>query len=228
MASTTFPFQDIHRLFVPNSHSQSLCVPLKLHLTQTKVPAILHPRPLETDELALIARHKTRWIAKMFPGQGSRLHERLSSPFKAGIRYGLLGGVLGLLTGFLHALSKYKEITLPLKIPALLLSTGMAIVFGSLGYLSRRRRNEETIWLMRSLPYKDACIGDTEQLPIRKAELDRQAWIRAARTASSSLASTISTMSDSTMSKKSAEQKLHKTSSQLNKLLNRKTDVLKD
>jgi hypothetical protein len=188
---TSLPFQTIHHPgFTPGISLQLPDRPIQVHLTHAQPPVILRPRTLEADERTLIDRHKRNWSTRSLPGRGTKLYKTISSPFGAGIRYTILGGFLGVLGGLVLVLSKKKDEKI--KWP-LVTAVGAIVSFfaARLGYLLQRRRNEETIWLIRSLPYKDACIGDAEQLPAQKAELDRQAWIRAARGGASSLSTSL-------------------------------------
>jgi hypothetical protein len=206
---TSIPFQSIHHPgFAPGISLQSADKPIQLHLTHTQPPVILRPRRLEVDERTLIDRHKRNWSARSLPGRGTKLYKTISSPFGAGIRYAILGGFLGILGGLFLVLSKKKseEIKWPL---VTAVGTVVSFFAARLGYLLQRRRNEETIWLMRSLPYKDACIGDAEQLPTQKAELDRRAWIQAARGGASSLNTSLQSFMTHEQTKKE-NQKLTK------------------
>lgn len=125
-------------------------------------------RELTPRELAAIQKGLGQTIPKLSPGYSTPITELLANPTKQSVAVGLAGAAIGLAFG--AAMRGGAPTTI-------LGGVLGAIIGGSVGaqqYLTRRRRNENYLALIQTLP-EGATLRDVLADPAVQADLNRRA-----------------------------------------------------
>ncbi len=141
---------------------------LQNHGIQRFLP-IASSRPLTPQEQSAVAQGLKQWWPKIGAGYITPIPKLLASPLKSSVLSGGLGGA------FSSAMLKGEEEALT-HANAPLAALG-ALLFGAMGFISRRQSNENILDLMRRLP-EGSTKRDLLSDPVYQEELRRKAEAR--------------------------------------------------
>ena len=157
-----------HSLAQPSQVPAGVYGGLQNHGIQRFLP-IASRRPFTPQEQSAVAQGLKQWWPKIGAGYITPIPKLLASPLKSSVVSGGLGGAFSsvMLKGEEEALTHAN---------APLAALG-ALLFGTLGFISRRQSNENILDLMRRLP-AGATKRDLLSDPVYQADLQRKAVAR--------------------------------------------------